>query len=156
MKWMIFLMFLIVGRQAAAQPQPVEIKRMQDYYFIGNDDELKSGVNCIVLKTRKQFDRMFGTTSRPDTPRFSKELMLVLLMPAGKREAKLEFKRISMKAGGFIEVYCDIDRKVRPLTYVSNPINTCVIPKYPGITKINFYDEYNMRLLGAVDIGERR
>jgi hypothetical protein len=31
-----------------------------------------------------------------------------------------------------------------------------VISKYPGISKINFYDEDDMRLMASVDIGEKR
>ncbi len=147
---------ILMSIKGMAQPLPVAVKPMQDYYFAGDASMLKSGINCMVISDWKQFNKIFGTTDRPDTPQFAKEWMVVLAMPATKKEASLQFKRISMKAGEFIEVYCNIDRKIQPLTYAYIPLAACVIPKYPGINKIHFYNEENMRLIRTVELAIKK
>ncbi len=156
MKSLLLALLCLYAGMVYGQPTPVAIKPMKDYQFAGDAGMLKSGVNCIVLSDRKQFEKIFGTTDRADTPQFAKEWMLVLLLPATKKEAKLDFRRISVKAGDFIEVYCNIETRIQPLTYSYYPISTCVIPKYPGIHKINFYHENNMRLLSVAEVGSKK
>lgn len=150
MKSILILLSVFLTAHLYAQPVPVEIKKLDNYYYIGAP--LKSGVNCMVLSDRKQFEKMFGKTSRPDTPDFSKEWMLILAMPETKHQCDLSFQRVSMKAGQFIEVYCGLDLNKFPLTYKYIPLTACVIPKYKGIHKINFYDAHKMRPLTSVEV----
>ncbi|MCB9046335.1 MAG: hypothetical protein H6550_09365 [Chitinophagales bacterium] len=117
------------------------MKKLQGYYFSGNESVLKDGVNCFVIQKKQDFEKLFGK-GRTDTPSFSKEWMLILLMPATKKDIELEFIRVSMKAGTFIEVYCDLNKlRGKLLTYEANPIAVCTIPKFDGIKDINFYEE---------------
>jgi hypothetical protein len=140
-KTFITVLFLLIAGNAFTQPVQVEIKRLNDYYYAGKNTELKSGVNYFVITNRKQFEKLFGNISRTDTPDFSKELMLVMLMPSSRKESKLYFKSISVKAGNFIEVNCAFDMNIQPLTYYSNPIAACTIPRNKSIQKVNFYEE---------------
>ena len=87
-----------------AQPTPVQMKKLQGYFFSGSESMLKNGVNCFVVQKEQDFEKLFGK-NRPDTPQFSKEWMLVLVMPATKKDIQLDFIKVSMKAGTFIEVY---------------------------------------------------
>ena len=136
-----------------AQPVPVELHKMPDYYYVG-DLQLKSGVNFFVLTERKDFDKMFGRTNRPDTPHFTKEVMLVMLVPETNKDAKLEVNKVNMKAGDFVEVYCDIDLNKGKLPYKTYPIGTYVIPRFKGTDKIRFYDNRKMKLLETVEIDD--
>lgn len=147
------LLLLIISSPGWAQPVQVQITPLQDYYYFSTR-ELQDGVNCHVLTNRKQMDKMFGKIDRPDTPDFSKELLLVMVMPKTKRQAKLSYKR-SMMAGDFIEIYCDIDLKGHRLTYEYNPIAVAIIPRYKDIRKIEFYDQDHMRQLGAATLSDR-
>ena len=132
---------LLLSFSPFAQPTPVQMKKLQGYYFSGNESVLKDGVNCFVIQKKQDFEKLFGK-GRTDTPSFSKEWMLILLMPATKKDIELEFIRVSMKAGTFIEVYCDLNKlRGKLLTYEANPIAVCTIPKFDGIKDINFYEE---------------
>lgn len=149
---MIFVIFLLLGYTSYSQPQQVELKPMQDYYFLGDATHLKDGVNCYVITSRKDFKKIFGETNRPDTPFFDREWMLVLLMPKTQWHNKVDFQQISMKAGHYIEVYCKVVNSNKKLTYDFFPIKVCRIPKYKGVTKIKFYNERHMRPLSVVDV----
>src|SRR3989442_701763 len=118
-----FSIFLFLSLSARAQPTEVKVKLLEGYYIIGGN-MLKPGLNCMVITERKTFNKLFGETIRPDTPDFNKEWMLVLALPAGWKENKLAFEKISVKAGNFIEVYCSVKRNEYPLTYLSYPIIT--------------------------------
>lgn len=135
------VLLMLFSLSAFAQPSPVQMKKLQGYFFSGSESILKDGVNCFVVQKKQDFERLFGK-DRPDTPQFSKEWMLVLVMPATKKDIQLEFVRVSMKAGTFIEVYCDLNKlRGKMLTYEANPIAICTIPKFEGIKTINFYEE---------------
>lgn len=154
-----FLLILSILFSAAsyAQPQDVNITKMQDHYFVGNEDDLNKGVNCFVITDRKTYEKFFGTTTRADTPRFETQWMLVMVMPLTRWESELSFNRISVKAGDFIEVYCNTKTKKHPLTYEYNPIAAVVIPKNDKINKVDFYDQHkgSVRLIQSVAIKRR-
>lgn len=134
-----------------AQPTQVQTKTLRDYFFIGEGIDLKSGVNFFAVTTRKQFNRFFGETNRPDTPNFSKEIMLVMVMPASNHDAKLSFDRVDARAGNFIEVYCNIQQRGGKLPYTTYPLSVCAIPKYADVKKLRFYNN-KMRLIETVDV----
>jgi len=146
---LIFIMFCLF---ANAQPQQVEARFLQDYYYLGNGMDLKSEVNYFVIANRKEFKKLFGVTHRPDTPDFSKEIMLAIIMKQTKWNPSVNMNKICMKAGGFIEVYCDLDEGRHQLTYKTYPLKVCIIPRYPSVTKINFYNNWKMRLLASVPV----
>lgn len=154
-----FLMVLTIlfSTTSYAQPQKVGITKMQDHYFVGNEDDLEKGINCFVITERKEYEKFFGTTSRPDTPKFQSEWMLVMVMPMTHWESDLSFNRISVKAGDFIEVYCSMDTRKHPLTYEYNPIAAVVIPKHDNVNKVDFYEEHKgaVRLMQSVAIKRR-
>lgn len=156
MKQLLAFAFCFLHFTLSAQPQPVKIKPLRDYYFIGQGMLLKSGINCFAITDRETFDKFFGKTNRPDTPAFVSEIMLVMLMRESKQDSKLSFDRVDMKAGNFIEVYCSSNLNKGRLTYTTYPIAACTIPKYKGITKLNFYNSKNMKLVQAVALKEER
>ena len=118
---------------ANAQPTEVQMKKQSGYIFVGDEKNLQDGVNYFVLQRKQDFDKMFGK-GRRDGPDFSKEWMLVMVMPSTKKDIQLEFNRISMKAGTFVEVYCDLNKLRGKLnTYEANPIAVCTIPKFPNV-----------------------
>ncbi len=115
---------------------------MQDHYYIGGDRFLDEDVNCFVLQEMEEYLDFFGKTRRADTPDFSKEWMLILIVPQTKKDIQMKFNRVSMKAGSFIEVYCDLGKlKGKILTYEQYPLAACTIPKYSNIKTIKFYEE---------------
>ncbi|WP_276131874.1 hypothetical protein [Polluticoccus soli] len=137
--------------QASAQPKLVNVKPLYNYDFVGDASDLKPGINCFVITQRKHFDKFFGKTNRPDTPHFAKENVLVLLMPETRKDSKLSFKRVDTKAGDFIEAYCNLDLYKGTVNYKFYPMALAVIPKYPGIKKVNFYND-KTRLIKSVEI----
>jgi len=154
MKYRIFFIAIVVcfATCASAQPYAVKVRQLLDHHFIGGQNiALKKGINYFIITNRKQYEKFFGTTNRADTPQFAKELMLVMLMPSSKSESRLIFKNADTKAGNFVEVYCDINTNVGTATYTAYPIAACAIPKYPGMAKMNFYDQ-RMRLLASVPV----
>lgn len=149
-KLLLFLLAIGFGIIANAQPVPVEIKQLSGHYYVGTRQQLKDGVNCFVITDRKDYEEFFGKTDRPDTPKFSKEVMLVLLMPASKKDSKMEFKKVDMKAGDFVEAYVSLDLNKGRMPYETYPIATCAIPRYNGVKKVNFYNEKGMKLIQSV------
>lgn len=148
------LVFVCLTCLGYAQPGNVSIRPLQDYHFF-SENELKDGVNCFVLTNRKQMEKMFGKIDRPDTPDFAKEFLLVMVMPVTKKETRLGYKGISVKAGEFIEVYCDVSLKGHRLTYDYNPIAVAIIPRYNNVRTIHFFDEKKKRLISSVAVSER-
>jgi len=135
-----------------AQPVPVKMRPLSSYYYVEKGGEkLKNGVNYFVIDDRKSFEKMFGRMNRADTPQFSKEIILMMVMPASKKESTLKFERVSMKAGDFVEVYCSQNLNHHKVNYEMNAIAVAAIPKAPGIKKVIFYDQY-MRKLETVEI----
>lgn len=149
-KLLLFLLVVSFYNAIYAQPTPVEIRQLSNHYYIGTRQQLKDGVNCFVIDNRKDYEDFFGKTDRADTPKFSKEIMLVLLMPASKKESHMAFKKVDMKAGDFVEAYCSLDLNKGKTPYEAYPIATCAIPRYKGVKKVNFYNEKGMKTLQSV------
>ena|ERR1044071_513407 len=150
-RYLLLFAFYLLPFALAAQPATVNVKPLLNYDFVGDASDLKPGVNCFVLTERRYFDKFFGKSNRPDTPQFSKENVLVLLMPETNKDSKLSFKRVDTKAGDFIEAYCSMDLNKGKLSYKFFPIAVATIPKYPGVKKVNFYNDH-MRLIKSVEI----
>lgn len=152
------LVLLLMSLQVYAQPSEVPMSKKQGYFFSGQESMLEDKVNCFVVTELKEFEKFFGTR-RSDTPAFHKEWMLIMVMPSTKKDITLDFSRISMKAGSFIEVYCDLNNlKGKKLTYETNPMAVCTIPKYDKIKVVNFYEERKngLELIEKVNIKSRR
>lgn len=147
---------MVCAFKTKAQPSEVPMKKQTGYFFSGEQNMLKEGVNYFVIQKKNEFEKLFGK-GRSDTPSFSKEWMLVLVMPATKKDIILEFNRVSMKAGTFVEVYCDLNKlKGKLMTYEANPIAVCTIPKYTAVKKINFFEERKKGLEPVASIEVRR
>lgn len=138
----LLILLLSVGfGNAYAQPQQVQMRKLQGYYYNGSDARLKSGVNCFVITEKKDYEKHFGT-GRGDMPDFEKNWILILVMPATKKDIFLDFNSVSMKAGNFIEVYCDFNKlRGKQLTYETNPLAVCMIPAFDNVNVVNFYEE---------------
>lgn len=150
----VLILVIVFSGVATAQPTEVQAKKLSGYFFSGSDAMLKEGPNCFVITKKQEFEKFFGK-GRADTPHFSKEWMLVLLMPATKKDIQLEFNRISMKAGTFVEVYCDFNKlRGKMLTYETNPIAVCTIPRFEKVKTINFYEERKkgLELVTSVEV----
>lgn len=145
---------LLYTGYAYAQPSTVKVRHLRDYHYVGSNQmlELKEGINCFVLTNRKQYEKFFGTTTRPDTPDFANEVMLLLLMRSSNKDAKLAFQKIDMKAGNFIEVYCDVKTNLGKMTYTAYPTVACAIPRYSNVQIMKFYNAKNMRLIATVRV----
>ncbi len=156
MKQLLVFTFCLLHFALSAQPVQVQIRPLRDYYFTGDGSQLKPGINCFAITDRQQFNKFFGKTNRPDTPAFASEIMLVMLMRESKQDSKLSFDKVDMKAGNFIEVYCSSKINKGKLTYTTYPIAVCAIPKYKGITKLNFYNYKTMKLIQTVGLKEGR
>jgi len=156
MRLLLVFTFCLLHFTSSAQPVPIKIKPLRDYYFVGQGIQLKNGINCFAITDRETFHKFFGKTNRPDTPAFATEIMLVMLMPESKQDAELKFDKVDMKAGNFIEVYCSNKLSKGRLTYSTYPIAVCTIPRYKGVAKLNFYNAGNMRLIQRVELKEER
>ncbi len=156
MRWLLSIVLLLTAQVVMAQPKPVEIRMLQDHYFYGDESQLEKGVNAFVLTSRKEYEKFFGTTSRPDTPHFSKEWMLILVMPTTKTDASLAFQSVSVKAGNFMEVYCNVNPKGKKLTYEHHPIAVCAVSKQSAISKVDFYNRNKgVKLMQSVNVKTR-
>lgn len=153
----IFAIILSVG--TFAQPTEVPMKKVSGFFFSGDQTMLQHGVNFFVLQKKQEFEKLFGKGGA-DTPNFAKEWMLVMVMPATKKDVQLEYNSISMKAGTFVEVYCDLNKlRGKMLTYKANPIAVCIIPKYESVKTVNFYEERKkneLSLVSSVEVKQRR
>lgn len=152
---LLIAMLLCAYVQVQAQPTPVDIRQLPNHYYIGTRQQLKDGVNCFVITDQKEYEDFFGKTDRADTPKFAKEIMLVLLMPASKKDSKMEFKKVDMKAGDFVEAYVALDLYKGKLPYEAYAIATCAIPRYKGVKKVNYYNEKGMKLLASVPFSNK-
>ncbi|RYD57106.1 MAG: hypothetical protein EOP56_09895 [Sphingobacteriales bacterium] len=148
-----FIMLLV--NTTKAQPVPVKMRQLGSYFYIdkGGAQKLKNGVNYFVISDRKSFEKLFGRMSRADTPQFSKELVVMMVMPASKRESTLKFERVSMKAGDYLEVYCGQDLYHHKVNYEMNAVAVAAIPRAAGTKKVIFYDQY-MRKLETLEIDD--
>lgn len=150
----MMLLSLLITTHAYAQPTEVKMKKLNGYFFSGSESMLKKEVNCYVITNKKEFEKFFGR-NRADTPHFSKEWMLILVMPATKKDIQLEFERISMKAGTFVEVYCNLNKlKGKSLTYQANPMAVCTIPRFEKVKTVNFYEErkHGLELMESIEV----
>ncbi len=124
-----------------AQPVDVIVKRLTGY-FLANRTELDNGMNFFLISKAKQFDKMFGVaktmSNKIDYPDFKKEIVLVLALPETKKETTIEYVS-AVKAGNFIEVYYKVKRSF-PITYTIHPLALAIVPRYPGVNTIKFYE----------------
>jgi hypothetical protein len=147
----VFLFFVL---SAQAQPTPVKMRPLDTYFYVDKKgDRLKNGVNYFVIDDKKSFEKVFGKGTRADTPQFSKEIVIMMVMPSSKMESTLKFERVSMKAGDFVEVYCTQKLNHHKVSYEMNAIAVAAIPRSPGLKKVIFYDQY-MRRLETVEVDE--
>ena len=59
-KLFITLSLMLLGFATTAQPTEVQAKKLQGYFFSGNDDILKEGPNCFVITKKQEFEKLFG------------------------------------------------------------------------------------------------
>ncbi|HXS37038.1 MAG TPA: hypothetical protein VN721_10085 [Flavipsychrobacter sp.] len=138
--WLVFFSCSISNVQA--QPAPVQLNVLSGF-FLSNKVTLDKGLNCMVVTKQKEFMKLFGiaktATNTVTMPAFDKEQVLVLAMPETNKETTIKFDHAT-KAGTFIEVYCEVQKKNEPLTYTTLPIALAAIPKYNEVNTIKFYE----------------
>lgn len=153
---MIFIMFLLFGSNTIAQPNTIEVKDMQHYYYFperGEENQnLKKGANCFVLTTRKEMDKMFGKTDRPDTPDFKKEWMLVILMPKAKWHNIVDMELSATLIGTSLMVFCKVKESNKKLTYDHNPIKVCTVPHFKQVKTIIFHSDKHQRIYASIPV----
>ncbi len=146
---LIWILFPAIG---FSQPQWVLIVRPLINYFMENSVHLGNGVNCFAITKQADFRKMFGVAKTMDNkivePDFDKENVIVIAEPTSNHDMVITFTD-AMRAGDFIEVYCKIEKKKYPLSYEVEHVCAGIIPKYPGVKKMRFYDE-RRKLLGEV------
>lgn len=146
---LIIILFTLLCCKVTAQPKTIKLRPL-DGYFILNDKEIQKKTNCIVITNRRDFQRLFGSINKPDTPDFNKEIVVVLALPPAHKQSKIWFERALIKAGNFIEVYCGLQRNVHSVPYKSYPIVAAALPRSKEITYVNFYNEKDMKLIESV------
>jgi hypothetical protein len=124
-----------------AQPVDVIIKPLTGY-FLADRTALGKGMNYFVITKENQFNKTFGMaktmSNRIDRPDFKKGMVITLALPETKRETTIEYIS-AVKAGNFIEVYYKVKRSY-PITYTIQPLALALVPKYPGVNTIKFYE----------------
>jgi hypothetical protein len=152
-KAILVLVFLIglLPANMLAQPTPLKLRPMTGY-FLDPKYRLDEGPNFLVISDRGKFIKLFGQISKPDTPVFDFEHVLVMALPPTKEQMRLGFEIQAFRAGPYIEVYCTYERiSKHKLTYTSYPIVVAAIPRYFGVSQIRFYEtKKREKLLGVV------
>jgi len=150
-KLLITLCLSLFTMAAYAQPQQFKIKPLEGFFLDGKVP-LEKGPNFFVIKDRKKFISWFGHINKPDTPNFDFVNVVVMALRPTKKQAQIGFYPNAVKAGNYIEIYCTIEENKFPLTYTAYPIVLASIPKYFSVTKVNFYDLEEKKLLASVPI----
>ena len=142
-------MFCVVSLYA--QPREVHLRPL-DGYFLDPKVPLKEGPNFFIIRDRNKFIKYFGRVSKPDTPNLRFNQVIVMALPPTDKQARIAFMPKAMRAGNYIEVYCIVEENKYPLTYTSYPIVLAEIPKYFGVSKVNFYNHATRELIESVRI----
>ena len=121
-------------------------------FYLDEKIPLEKGLNFFVLDKRKEFIKHFGLINKPDTPNFRFHHVIVMAMRPTKEQWFLSFEEDAVKAGNFIEVYCNVRHEKHEITYFDHPIVTAAIPRYFSVRKVNFYDKETKKLLASVPI----
>jgi hypothetical protein len=150
-KVLITLLLVFGVTSAKAQPQWFKIRPLEGF-FLDNKVPLKKGLNFFVIRDRKKFISWFGQINKPDTPNFDYVNVVVMALPPSKKYSQIGFYPNAAKAGTFIEIYCSVDKNQFELTYTAYPIVVATIPKYFSVTKVNFYNAEDKKLLASVPV----
>jgi hypothetical protein len=132
---------MMLAGAALAQPKDIILKHL-DGYFLAGRNELDRGLNFFVITKAKQFDKMFGVAKTMNNtieyPDFKKEMVLMIALPQTNKETSIEYIN-AIRAGNFIEVYFKVKRSY-PLTYTIQPLALAIVPEYPGVNTVKFYN----------------
>lgn len=151
-KDIFFVLFLLlVGLQLHAQPRKFKLRQLTGFYL---DDKvpLTKGFNFMIITNRRSFIKHFGLINKPDTPNLQYNQVIVMAMPPTKEQWFLSFEDTAVRAGNYIEVYCNVRREKHDITYLDRPIVTASLPKFFSVRTINFYDNKTKKLLGTVPV----
>lgn len=125
-------------------------------YHANEKLRLNKGVNYLVFSKEREFERYFGKSFEEDKPNFNFEHVVVMLTKPTTDQYFLSFNEEAMKAGNFIEIYCNIHIENHSLPYTDHPIAIAAIPKYFVVEKINFYSAgKKKKLLKSVKVSAR-
>lgn len=134
-----------------AQPRQFKLRPLEGF-FLDAKVPLKKGVNFFHIHDRRTFIRYFGLISKPDTPNFDMEDVVVMALPPAKKTSTIGFMPTAAKAGNFIEIYCMVGKEQHKVPYIAYPIVVAAIPRYFSVTKINFYDAEKKKLLQTIPV----
>jgi hypothetical protein len=99
-----------------------------------------------VVSKQKEFEKYFGMAKTMNNtiiaPDFTKEVVLMIAMPETRKETVLAFDHAN-RVGADVNVFFH-EKKTYPLTYTIVPVALAAIPKYDGVTTINFYQDGRM------------
>lgn len=124
--------------------QPIKFQpRIMEGYYLDQKIPLKKGINFFVIADRRAFYKFFGKLNRPDTPSFDYENVVVMAMRPQNRQWFLSFSPNAIKAGNYIELYCNERHDKHKIPYTCYPIAVAAIPRYFSVTTINFYNNKN-------------
>lgn len=142
---MFIIIFLLGAGRCIAQPLTFQ-PRMLEGFYLDQKIPLKKGLNFFVITDRREFYKYFGKINKPDTPRFEFEDVIVMAMRPQNRQSFLSFAPDAMKAGNYIEVYCNAKHDKHKIPYTCYPIAVAAIPRYFSVTAINFYNNEKKKL----------
>ena len=150
-RFLLLFLVLFVTTKTNSQPQYFNLKPMEGY-FLNDEVPLKKGLNFFVISNREKFIKHFGLINKSNAPNFDYNHIIVMALPPSKMESKIAFLPKAARAGNYIEVYCEIEKKKHSVPYTTYPIVVATIPKYFSVTKVNFYNNENKKLLESVQI----
>ncbi len=133
------------------QPKKFKLRPITGFY-LDEKIPLEKGFNFKIITNRKDFIKHFGLINKPDTPNFRIHHVIVMAMPPTKEQWFLNFEDTAVRAGNFIEVYCNTEHDKHKITYFDHPIVTATIPRFFYLNTVNFYDNKTKKLLGSIKV----
>ena len=136
------------------QPQQIKL-RMLIGYHANEKLKLHKSVNYLVFSKEREFERYFGKSFKENKPNFDHEHVIVMLTEPTREQYFLSFAETAVKAGNFIEIYCNVNKEKHLLPYTDHPIAIAAIPKYFSVNRIDFYSNEKKKLLKRVKVSAR-
>lgn len=148
---LIAVAILGILTNAAAQPIPFQVRPLEGF-ILEDKVPLSDDVNFFVVSDLRRFTKMFGRITQPDTPNFEFDHVIVMAMKPTQREVYLRFLPEAFKAGNYLEVYCDVEKRGKhKLPYTYMPIAVAAVPKFFYVNQVRFYSAgKKKKLLGVV------
>lgn len=153
-KFIFYILLFLVSIESDAQPLHIKLRFLEGYYA-NEKMHLKNGVNYMVISNERLFEKYFGKIDKKEKPNFDFEHVVIMMMRPTRKQYFLSFNENAIKAGNYIEIYCNVRKEKHELPYFDHPIAIAAIPKYFSVNKINFYSVEEHKLMESVAVKAR-